>query len=115
MISHIYDDTSSALLVEEKLLRILNDLITGTIDPEVVEEMIKNYIDNNGVAAKTFVYDRGGIPASSWSIQHNLNKYPQVSLIDDAGNEIEADVFYSDLNNVSVSFASPVSGKAVLV
>lgn len=108
------EGTSAALEVQEHLIEIVNKLVSGSIDPEVISTMVKNYVDNNGISASSFMYDRGGVEASTWTIQHNLNKYPMVSIMDDNGNQVEADIHYADLNTVTIVFAKPLSGKAVL-
>jgi hypothetical protein len=38
----------------------------------------------------------------------------QVTLFDDAFNEIESDVVQGDLNTATITFASPITGSAVL-
>lgn len=53
-------------------------------------------------------------PAATWTIQHNLNRYPLVSVVV-AGELVDADIEYSDLNTVAVVFASPVAGVATLI
>jgi hypothetical protein len=52
-------------------------------------------------------------PASDWVINHNLNRYPHVTVIV-SGTEVDADVTYNSLNQVTVSFGSPQSGRAEL-
>lgn len=103
--------TSAPLLVEIKLLQMIAD----GVDPEVIRAEIEEYLQDHGIQNPGFLYDRNSIVASSWIIDHNLNKYPQVTLIDDDGNSFEADIFYSSLNQVTVVFAEPTSGKAVLI
>lgn len=103
--------TSSALLVQAKLLQIINEF--GEIDPDIIQEQIEEYLLEHGIDVG-YIYDRNSIVASTWIIDHNLNKYPQVTLIDDEGNMFEADVFYNSLNQITVVFAAPASGKAVL-
>jgi len=102
--------TSAPLLVEQKLLQLIADGIT----PDMVEQSIQDYISEHGVVPG-FTYQRLNDPASNWIIDHNLNKYPQITLLDDEGNMIEADVFYNNVNQVTVVFAEPISGKAVLI
>lgn len=106
--------TSSALLVQEKLMKLLDDMVTGKIDPTILGAMVKDYIDINGVSASSFNYDRGGVASAQWIIEHNLNKYPIISIMDDSGNQVEADINYNSLNSVTITFAKPLSGKAVL-
>lgn len=52
--------------------------------------------------------------STSWSINHGLNKYPSVSVVDSGNNIVVGDVKYTDLNNLTVTFNSSFSGKAYL-
>lgn len=107
--------TSSSNMVQTRLLRMIQDI---KIPDEQIAREILEYFEARGGSGSgpggSFFYDRNSIVASSWIIDHNLNKYPHVTLIDDEGNTIEADIFYGSLNQVTVSFAEPQSGKAVL-
>lgn len=51
---------------------------------------------------------------SFWSINHGLNKYPSVSVVDTAGTQGFGTVSYIDSNNVTVSFSAAFAGKAYL-
>lgn len=66
---------------------------------------------------KTFVFTQG-IPAITWTIQHNLGKFPSVGVVDTAsvanGQLYYGDVKYIDSNNLTVTFKSEFSGKAYL-
>ena len=62
---------------------------------------------------KNFVYTQGS-PASTWSVNHNLNKFPSVSVVDSANNDVIGDVQYVDVNNLTITFSSSFSGKAYL-
>lgn len=62
---------------------------------------------------KTFVFTQA-IPADVWLIEHNLNKYPSVSVVDTGGNLICGDVEYVDINTVRCKFSSMFSGNAYL-
>ena len=65
------------------------------------------------ITTETFVFEQG-VSSSEWEIQHNLNKYPAVAVVDSAGNEMIAEVIYNDLNNITVRTGSPFKGKAFL-
>lgn len=52
--------------------------------------------------------------AASWLITHNLGRYPQVSVVDTAGDLLLTDVTYTALNSVTVTFAAPTAGVAYL-
>jgi hypothetical protein len=68
---------------------------------------------NQAQTPETFVFVQGS-PSSVWAINHTLNKYPSISIVDSANNEVDGDVNYVDQNNVTLTFASAFSGKAFL-
>jgi hypothetical protein len=61
-----------------------------------------------------FVYDRLGVPASQWIVMHNLGRLVHVTVMLDSGEELTADVTQADLNNLTISFAVPTSGRALI-
>ena len=71
-------------------------------------QKIKDYIDNH-----YFIYKQS-TPEQEWTINHNLNKYPSVTIIDSAGNLLEGEIDYIDKNNLKIKLSSAVSGKAYL-
>jgi len=52
--------------------------------------------------------------ASVWNVEHGLNKYPSVSVVDSAGTHVVGDLEYVDSNNLTITFASAFSGKAYI-
>lgn len=76
------------------------------------DEELSQRIDNV-VQDKTFIFEQG-IASSVWVIHHNLDKYPSVSVVDSAGNEIIAEVTYDDTNTCTVVMAGEQKGKAYL-
>lgn len=53
-------------------------------------------------------------PVSTWTITHNLGKYPSVNVTDSAGTVVTGDIFYQSTNVVIVDFDAPFGGKAHL-
>lgn len=51
---------------------------------------------------------------SIWNINHGLNKYPSVTVVDTAGTQGFGTVSYVDSNNVTVSFSAAFAGQAYL-
>jgi hypothetical protein len=49
-----------------------------------------------------------------WNITHNLNKKPSVTIVDDGDNVVVADVRYISQNQITITFAGAISGKAYL-
>lgn len=50
--------------------------------------------------------------ASTWTITHNMNKYPSVTIVDSAGTTVDGSVDYVSLNAVTINFCGAFSGKA---
>lgn len=65
------------------------------------------------VADKTFVYVQQSA-SKTWTIKHDLNKFPSITVIDSAGTKVQGEVVYTDINNITISFSSAFSGKAYL-
>ena len=62
---------------------------------------------------KTFEFVQQ-VVSKTWSIEHNMNKYPSVSIVDAGGNVLYTEVEYIDKNNLEVRFVASTSGKAYL-
>ena len=62
---------------------------------------------------KTYTYTQS-FETKSWSIQHNLNKYPSVMVVDKNLCQIWGDVQYLDLNTVRITFTENFTGQAFL-
>lgn len=54
------------------------------------------------------------VSSDIWTINHNLGKYPSVTVIDSAGTMVVGEVTYIDENNLKISFSSQFSGTAYL-
>jgi hypothetical protein len=52
------------------------------------------------------------IPANQWIVNHNLNRYPKVTIVNDINVEVIADIVYTNTNQVIISFSNPFYGKA---
>ena len=63
------------------------------------------------VGDKTYVYTQA-TSSDTWTIQHNLNKYPAVAIVDSGGSIVIGEVVYIDNNNIQITFSSAFSGKA---
>lgn len=52
------------------------------------------------------------VPQATWTVNHNLNKYCSVTIVDSAGSAVFGNVEYLDMNSVQLVFSSAFSGKA---
>jgi len=79
--------------------------ITGTAPSQVLNFVLPvggNYTHNQSTASAT------------WTITHNLNFRPAVSVVDSGGNHVIGDVNYVSVNVLTISFSSPFGGSAYL-
>ena len=61
----------------------------------------------------TYVHEQG-VASAVWTVQHNLNKYPSVTVVDSSENVIIADVEYVDINTVKITMNGASKGRAYL-
>ena len=55
-----------------------------------------------------------GVSSSTWTINHNLDFYPNVTVVDSAGTIVEGEIAYTSRNQVVLTFSAAFSGKAYL-
>ena len=55
-----------------------------------------------------------GAVSDTWVITHNLGFYPNVTVIDSGGSEVEGDIVYQGLNVLTLTFSAAFSGVAYL-
>ena len=61
----------------------------------------------------TYVFDQG-VAATTWTVTHNLNKYPSVTVVDSAGTTVDCTVTYISSNECQLNFNAAFKGKAYL-
>lgn len=64
-------------------------------------------------AGQTYVHTQSQA-ADTWTIKHNLNKYPSVSIVDSANSIVVGEITYINKNELIVGFTGAFSGKAIL-
>lgn len=65
---------------------------------------------------KTFIHEQSE-PLAIWSITHNMDKYPAVTIIgdfDEGAETVLGDVEYMDRSTLTIQFEEPIKGKAYL-
>ena len=61
----------------------------------------------------TFIFDQVAA-STTWNIQHNLGKFPSITVIDTANTVVTGEYTYIDNNNVTLTFSAAFAGKAYL-
>ena len=82
------------------------------VAPEPIDISVSPAIVVAG-SSTTFTWTQS-IALSVWTIPHNLNKFPSISVCDTLGNLIYPDVSYVDSNTVQITHGSAFAGKAYL-
>ena len=72
------------------------------VSDDIVVLPDKNYLHTQTIASDT------------WIIVHNLNKYPAVSVMNSAGEEVVGEVTYDNVNQVTIKFVGAFKGIATL-
>lgn len=81
--------------------QILSSTVTGT-----------DWIDVPSID-KTYIYIQAS-PSTTWNINHNLGKFPSVSVVNINNVLLYGQVTYIDSNNITIEFSAGFSGKAYM-
>lgn len=65
------------------------------------------------VQDKTYVYVKD-TPSVLWVIEHNLDKFPSVTVVNNNNVTMYGEVIYIDSNNLQIEFSAGFSGKAYM-
>lgn len=80
-------------------------VVTSTAENLISVHNLSDVVDKNYIHNQTSA-------SAVWTIEHNLNKFPSVSIVDSAGTLVIGDISYVNQNRITVSFRSAFSGKA---
>ena len=71
---------------------------------------IKTGTAGGGTGDLTYVHNQI-IASDTWLVEHNLDKYPSITIFDSAETMVFGDARYIDSNNIELTFSSPFAGK----
>lgn len=66
----------------------------------------------DNIADKNYVHTQS-VPSLTWSVIHNLNKYPSVVIKDSSNEEIEGMIIHTSINQTVIIFNAVFSGQAI--
>ena len=66
---------------------------------------------NQALADKNYVHNQVTV-SSTWVVAHNLNKFPSVTVVDSAGTTVVGEITHNSINQATITFSAPFSGKA---
>lgn len=75
---------------------------------------IANFVLASASEDKNFVFEQG-VPSATWTIQHNLGKFPSATVVDTGDTSVlGSQIEYIDNNNLTITFGAAFAGKAFL-
>lgn len=83
------------------------------VGPEDIAAQLVPTLSTGSGSATTYIWNQV-VALSTWTVPHNLNRYPSVTVVDGAGRRIESDITYVSSDIVQVTHGAALSGKAYL-
>ena len=106
----IIDEVEEINKVSSAFVLPINDQEADLI---IVDDVGQNRTINSGGGDRNFVFTQIQ-PASTWVIEHPLNKKPSVTVTDTAGTEVEGRVTINNGSKVVIEFNFPFNGEVLL-
>ena len=82
----------------------------NTID---IARLTQQILDITISGSGSYVHDQG-IPSLTWTINHGLDKFPSVTVVDSAGTVVIGDITFNSSNLLTITFNASFSGKAFI-
>ena len=93
----------------QQLANAISGAALGTTD-DLPEGITNKYFT---VGRVSYTHTQG-VASSTWTINHNLGFYPNLTVQDSAGTIYEGEIAYTNSDSLTVTFSSAFSGKAYL-
>ena len=111
-------NSTSRLVGPVDYSRIANRLGSGfTSSTDAYNYLVSQFTQQppstgGGTTANTYIYTFSA--SSIWTVGHNLNTYPSVTLLDTTGAEFDADVKYDNPNQITITMSAASGGTVCL-
>lgn len=100
-------------ITEPNFFDVSLSFISGNGYIETDNDYFVSLVSDIVVGDKNFVFTQSS-SEQVWNVEHNLNKYPSVTVTLSTGQVGYGDVTYIDENNLKITFAGAESGKAYM-
>ena len=93
----------------------VNSPIVVTVTPQASPTVNLSQITVGGINAPAIAYTHTqSISSNTWSITHNLNFFPNVTVVDSSGAICEGEIAYTSNDALTITFSGQFSGVAYL-
>lgn len=83
--------------------------------PVIDQQSGLKYVDLFTLPESNYVHTvTQNAPSNVWTIDHNLGFFPNVTVVDSGGTQVEGNVIYNNINRVTIEFSTAFAGKAYL-
>tara|TARA_R110002096_G_scaffold181501_1_gene359189 strand:+ start:2266 stop:2616 length:351 start_codon:yes stop_codon:yes gene_type:complete len=83
----------------------------GNLGLDATGKIVKGKVPLGG--DDTFIHNQGSA-STTWTVTHNLNKYPSVTIVTSTNVVIIGNVVYNSADQLTITIANADSGKAYL-
>lgn len=116
-IEDILNEYDKYSLLYKKGVKELEKLTQEAKKIKMLEETLNKKIDELDVSIqsndKTFIFTQIQ-SKKEWIVEHNLNKFPSITVVDTGGNRVFGEENHVNKNKVKLNFSHPFSGVAYL-
>lgn len=92
---------------------VLVTFTTNNIDDGIITSSLAGRISVNPPRDSCYIHNQI-MPSATWIINHNLESFPSVTIVDSGGSVVIGEIQYINENQIKVSFTVEFSGKAYL-
>lgn len=78
--------------------------------PDAVKVVVVGVQGPSGASSASYTHTQSS-PLMVWTVAHNLNRYPSITVVSNLMQRVEPDVEYIDANIVRITHAAPQIGK----
>ena len=90
-----------------------NKVYDGSNSPGTLGQQLLSTSTGVAWTDQTFTHNQGSA-STTWTITHNLNKFPSVTIVTSTNVVIIGNVAYNSANQLTITLANADSGKAYL-
>lgn len=91
-----------------------NEVTTNIVSKDIsVDIILTGGIVQVSSGDKNFVFNQQSA-SDTWTINHTLEKFPSVSVVDSSGDIVIGNITYNSTSEIVITFSASFSGKAYL-
>jgi hypothetical protein len=92
-----------------------NEVTTNLVSKDISVDVILTggIVQISGSGDKNFVFNQSSA-SSTWTINHTLDKFPAVEVVNSANTIVIGDITYNSTSQITITFTAAFSGKAYL-